>query len=195
MKKLLLTALIFTALTAVWGQSAKEKAKYAPKNVTVLAAIEEEIVVESGKSTNAALALLEKAQEKHGANIGIIHIEQSLKNSGDGKETWSVSAVVIRIKDEKYQALYDKTPKSGDRIYGAGSAKMASPKMSITTAETRARTELARLYNSAVEKSGETTLTTANAAIKGDRIEQIVFTPNGTVWIMLSVSKENISAE
>jgi len=195
MKNLLLTALIFTALTATYGQTAREKAKYVPKNVTVLAAIDDEIVVESGNSPNVASVLLEKAQTKHGANIGIINIEQSLKNSGDGKETWSGSAVVIRIKDENYQALYDKTPKSGDRIYGAGSAKMANVKMAITTAETRARAELARSYNSAVVKSGETTVTTANASIKGDRTEQIVFTPNGTVWVMLSVNKENISAE
>jgi len=195
MKKLLSTVLVFTALTTVWGQTAKEKATYAPKNVTVLAAIEDEIVVESGKNTNAASVLLEKAQEKHGANIGIIHIEQSLKNSGDGKETWSVSAVVIRIKDENYQALYDTTPKSGNRVYGAGSAKMGSQKMSLTMAETRARTELARSYSSVVEKSAVSTVTTANAVIKGDRVEQIVFTPNGTVWIMLSVNKEDIKAE
>jgi len=188
MKKLLLTVIVFAAgffaaCTSLSGG--------LPGNVKVIGTINEEIAVESGNTPNAASVLFVKAQEKHGNNIGIINVKYILINSRDGKEIWSGSATVIRMKDDNYQKLYNKTPKSGGRIYGAGSAQMATPGMSMTMALTRARTEIARSYSSIVEKSGERTVTITNAAIKGDRTEQIVFTPNGTVWVMLSVNKED----
>jgi len=167
-----------------------------PENVMLIDTINDEIAAESGRDPNAASVLLAKAQERNNSNvgIGIIIIEQSIKGNDGDKDIWSCSAVVIQMKDENFEGLYDILPRSSDRLYGSGSARMASTNMSMTTAESRARAEIVRLFNSTVEVSEGQTVTTSRAVITDSRIEQIVISPNGTAWVMVSVDKENVKA-
>jgi len=163
-----------------------------PKGVTALAVVTATIEVEPGKRPDIPLALLGAAQSKKGN--AAINITQSVE-TGDGKEIWHGSAVAVKIDDKDFNNLYKElasmTPKSDDRVYGVGSAKLSILTMSITTAMARARADIARAYSESAVIEGAT-VTSSNVRIKDSIVEQFALSPDGTVWIMMSAKKEDI---
>jgi hypothetical protein len=169
------------------------------ENVEVIDTVNVEIEAKSGETPDVISALLLEALGKNGN--GIINIVQSVTNGDDTvqdrKEIWSGSAMAIRISDNNYLELYNVIPKSNERIYGVGSAKFASQGTSIIFATTRARADIARAYSSTITIFGESSFSSVSkkVTIKDSIVEQIVLTPDGTIWTMLSAKKEDLEIE
>jgi len=164
-----------------------------PKNIKALAIVTATIETEAGKRPDIPFLLLGAAQSKKGN--AAINIKQSVETV-DGKEIWHGSAVAVKINDKDFNNLYKElasmTPKSDDLVYGVGSAKFSTFSMSLTTALTRARSDIARAYSESVVIEGGT-VTSSNVNIKASIVEQIAQSPDGTLWIMMSAKKEDIA--
>jgi len=108
------------------------------------------------------------------------------------------SGTAVLISNNNFASLFNAVPKSPGKLYGIGLAQMAEDRISVETAATRARTEIARSFASVITiekittEEGNETLTSAstNALVKGAVIEHIAKTPDGAVWIIMSVDKE-----
>jgi len=152
----------------------------------------ETTTTEGSNKPDVAYVLLSEAQEKGGN--AIINITQSIIEK-DGKGIWLSSATAVKIDDDdfdkQFMELYSAIPKSNDRVYGVGSAKMSSFNMSLTTASTRARAAIARAYGETTVNEG-VTVTTSNVTIKDSSVEQFAISPEQKVWITLSAKKANI---
>jgi len=158
--------------------------------VTIEKEAVETTTTEGGNKPDVAYLLLSEAQEKGGN--AIINITQSVIEK-DGKGIWLSSATAVKINDGDfdniYKELFSITPKSNDRVYGVGSAKMRIITSSLTTARTRAQAVLARAYSETTVNEG-VTVTTSNVTIKDSSVEQFAISPDETVWITMSARKD-----
>lgn len=163
-------------------------------SVKKLGAVSVEVAVNPGHSSDVVPALMSKAQAKGGN--GIIDIVLKQGNNGkkkNGKEIWSGTATAVQISGENYLQLFNTASKSNDRVYGVGTAKLADLTLSLSVAETRAKAAIARAYGSTVTTvSGKTRETITNASIENSTIEQRKTSSDGTVWILLSVKRDDV---
>ena len=99
-----------------------------------------------------------------------------------------------KININEYQNFYEST-NTDELIYGIGSAKMESPSMAITMAQTRARADISRKVNSVIQTSrnettgGVETITTSNVQLSNSKILEMFFGDDGTIWVIMVVNK------
>jgi hypothetical protein len=150
-----------------------------PGNVRVAGKVS--VGTESAERADAALFLLREAQRR-GGNC-IVNIK-----TGNDK---TVSALALIIADNDYTRIFNATRRSGNRLYGLGSARMPGVSQAMVVAQTRARAQIARNFGVYAVNDDDSAII-SRVSMEHTRIEQVAITPDGTLWVLISVDKNDI---